>query len=190
MSIASLKPAVNVLMNPETLKTLAHKHLMNTFPMLEDRVIDALVAHETIHTPDKVETAVLKMVKKILPDYDETSQKGLLKNRKIILDKHLSYPTDVNINIDDYLIKLSIKQQPKVVVSKLKCEVVQILTGTHWTNIDPYSDIDEITDTDSEEPIVVNTSVQIDSPYSESDGLYFQMAGGHCLRKRKKNIFL
>ena len=182
-----LNAVLDMLMNPKTLKALSCKHLTNAFPFLEDRAIDALVACETLRTPDRLKQLCLQWFKKVLPDYDETSLKGLLKNRKIIPVENITYPTDVNINIEDYIKKLAMKQQPKVVVPKLKWEVVQILTGTHWTNIDPYSDIDEVPTTDSDEPRDVDSSMQIEPLYSEASELFFQMAGGHCLRKRTRS---
>ena len=118
-------------MNPRSLKALSQKHLTIAFPFLEDRVINALVACEILGTPDRLKQLCLRWFKKILPDYDETLLKELLKNRKITPVDNLTYPTDVNIDIDDYLKKLALKQHPKVVVLRLEHEVVQILTGMY-----------------------------------------------------------
>ena len=126
----------------------------------------------------------LKFFCNALPGYDENALKSLTKNRKITPLDHIDYPMDTSIDLDEYLKGLALKQKPKVIVPKLNYEVIQLLTGEHWTSIDPYLDLEEV---GSSVSALSEDSEDIPNNWEEPSGVYFQMAGGHCLRKWKRS---
>ena len=73
-------------------------------------------------------------------------------------------------------------------MSKLSIEVIQLWTKTHWSQLDPYSDIDEdtkpdksekTTDPPTENPALISVKCQ----FSKDSTLL----GGHALRHWKRH---
>ena len=84
--------------------------------------------------------------------------------------------------LNRYLEALALKRKVSVVIPKLSTEVIQLKTKTHWSDIDPYSSLEECL-SDEETKLVDNTAKR----ECEPTGLFFDSVGGHTLRKRKRN---
>ena len=85
--------------------------------------------------------------------------------------------------LDKYLEALALKRKVSVTIPRLDPEVIQLMIKTHWTNIDPYSDIENIINESEKETDATS------DPSSEMDnsGVFFTHAGGHVLRKRTRH---
>ena len=118
------------------------------------------------------------MLQKLESRFDiETINKGLAVIKQI---SH-AVPTLLNVcderNFNKYLKALALKWKVSVTVQKLCPEIIKLQTKTHWTNIDPYSEISSETD-EGQSP---SKTSQTDEP----SGLLFECHGGHVLQKRK-----
>ena len=65
-----------------------------------------------------------------------------------------------------------------VPIPRIKPEIVQLWTKTHCSQLDPYSDIEEMESKSSEKTETGLTK-------AEPSSLFFHMMGGHCLGPRK-----
>ena len=91
------------------------------------------------------------------------------------------------VNIDAYLKNQACKKVT-VTVSKLSNEVIQLWTKTHWSQLDPYSDIDDEAKSDKSEnatdPVAISPMVD---PKQSSSSQQSALIGGHVLRCRKRH---
>ena len=82
------------------------------------------------------------------------------------------------LNFETYLKELAHKKV-SVMISKLDDEVIQLWTKNHWSQIDPYSDLEE-----------VNSEITTSPSSEESDHQpvleNMISVGGHSLRQRKR----
>ena len=82
------------------------------------------------------------------------------------------------IDLDTYLKELA-QKRVTVMIPKLDREVIQLWTKSHWSQIDPYSDLEEtktdVSSTSSNEETEQQTGLESVNPL-----------GGHALRCRKQ----
>ena len=94
------------------------------------------------------------------------------------------------IDFDQYLKTLALKKKSTVSITRLNKEVLQLWTKTHWSNINPYSDLDDILSSDDESQKMTE-KVQHDDEEIKSveciSGVYFDSISGHVLRKHKRS---
>ena len=87
------------------------------------------------------------------------------------------------VDFDTYLEKLALKRKVTVTLSKINQEMIQLWTKTHWSNLDHYSDLDEVRHTDTDDEVF--------APKEEIKAtvtcVHFNCIGGHRLRKRKRS---
>ena len=75
---------------------------------------------------------------------------------------------------------LALKCKSEVTLVRLKPEIIQLQCKTHWTTLDPYSDLEEVSDRGgSETPEGLSDT--------EPSGVHCSVVGGHVLRKRKRS---
>ena len=112
----------------------------------------------------------------LCPDVDIDALVGQCKLSQP--SENLSTPSNPAVNFDDFLKTLAFKWVT-VTVSRFSTEMVQLWTKTHWTNHDPYSDLEEEPPTPSKD----NTENIEPKNYS---GVNFDYIGGHVLRCQKR----
>ena len=97
-----------------------------------------------------------------------------IKNIQSIITEHKK---KIARQCETYLQSLGLKIKPVVIVSKLKPDSLNVEKKTHWSQIDPYSDLEE-----------TRSNPQNDNPDGVThSGVYFDVIGGHTLRKRKRS---
>ena len=97
-----------------------------------------------------------------------------IKNIQSIITEHKKKKTQ---QFETYLRSLDLKMKPVVSLSKLKLDSLNMEKKTHWSQIDPYSDLEETrSNPQDDNPVVMSHS-----------GMYHDVIGGHTLRKRKRS---
>ena len=80
---------------------------------------------------------------------------------------------------------LALKRKVDITVPKLKKDVVNLWMNNvpHWSTLDPYSDLEEITSDSS----LINEPSETSDTEKTSECVYFSKIGGHILRKRHRS---
>ena len=86
------------------------------------------------------------------------------------------------LNFETYL-KEPVHKNVSVIISKLNDEVIQLWTKNHWSQIDPYSDLEEVHSENTTPPSSEESDYQ---PVLEN----MISVGGHTLRQRKRRYTL
>ena len=108
----------------------------------------------------------------LFPGYSDAEYETIKKTRKITPILSIEYPSSTDFT--KYLHSLSLSRKVCVMVPRLKREVVQLWTKTHWSQLDAYSDIEE---TSGELPVTPDEL--IDDQY--------EVKYSHNLRPRKRH---
>ena len=159
------------------LRFLAGKTLRRSFPGMD--YLDIAKAIDKFNQNKLFQPTRLSVLcyKELETRFDiVTINKGL----EVIKQTTREVPTLPNIrdecNFNKYLKALALKRKVSVTVQKLCTEIIKLQTKTHWTNIDPYSDIEEIS-SETDEGQIPSQASQTQEP----SGLLFECHGGHVL---------
>ena len=166
-----------------SLKSLAGKSLRKNFPGMDNfEIAEAIEKHnqKALINPARLSVLCYKTLEQRF-DLVEIN-KGLDAIRPGSGIKSKLPTVSDEQKLTDYLKALALKRKVSVTIQKLKPEIVKLQTKSHWTNIDPYSDIEEVnSETDNDH------SSSDTSESKEQAGLFFECHGGHVLRRRKRN---
>ena len=159
-----------ILKSPDKLKQLCIAVLEMCIPNYSEDLVKSLMHTEEIQSPDKLKQLCLQRLHILLLGYNDAEFETIFKNRKINSVQGIDYPSSTNIM--QYLQKLSLTHKSCVLIPRMKKEIVQLWTKTHWTQLDPYSNIEE-------------TGSEIYVIDEKPSGVFFEVKGGHCLHPRK-----
>ena len=119
-------------------------------------------------------------IDRLVGEYKENNRKNLTTP---------DYP-DTSVKFESYLKTLALKPKVTVVLPKLRKVTVQHWTKMHWTQVDPYSDIEVVDDSEND---IAHEVADLSSQHSDPDEIhadnnpYFDVIGGRILRKRKRS---
>ena len=99
-----------------------------------------------------------------------------------LLEKRYGEPYDKDavptpnpgISFDKYLKSLALKRKLDVTLVRLKPEIIQLKCKTHWTTLDPYSDLEEMSERGDSETLDGQSDM-------EPSGVHFSVVGGYVL---------
>ena len=168
------------------LRRLSEHTLRKYFPSMDTyEVVQKIAEHARTkyHNPAKL-SALSQTV--LTRDYNKDEIDHLMDQLKMEKKKNQSVtPNLPNVEnakeLDLYLKSLALKRKVTITLSRLDPEMVKIMTKTHWSTLDPYSDIDDVTGETAKADNIDN------NVKPESTGVYFDCIGGHVLRKRKRH---
>ena len=137
---------------------------------------------EIIKTPDCLKRLCIEYFRINYTAIKEQELGSLLKNRKINLPPEFKNLPTPPADFDKFLESLALKRKIVINVPKLSEENIQRWTKTHWADLDPYSDIEDIGDQSVED-----ATNQQESANDRKKGVHLEIAGGYCLRRRKRS---
>ena len=127
--------------NPDGLKHRCIEVLKAHIPNYSEELVESLTHRAVISNPDRLKQLCLQKLRILLPGYSDAEYETIRKTRKITPIPGINYPSSTDLT--KYLHSLSLSRKACVMVPRLKREVVQLWTKTHWSQLDAYSDIEE-----------------------------------------------
>ena len=168
------------------LRQLSSAVVRKTFPGMDPIMIAKAYDTKNLRNPDKLAILCVRTLSLLCTPKDIDKLVGDLTARKEEEAKatisKINYPEATSL--DDYMKSLALKRIVSVVVPKLGKETVQLWTKTHWSNIDPYSDIEVVDDTSDQS---TSSDTDLDKSAHVERNPHFDIIGGRILRKRKRS---